>query len=266
MQGREESLFGGFSALEKDLRDNIMQKINVRGVNFANVNMRETMEFAKKNIIDKKISVIYTPNAEITQRCIEDKSGELFKIINSADMIIPDGAGVVLASRILKTPLKEKVAGIDLAYKIIDYLDEIGGTLFLLGAKREIVEKAANNLREKHKSLNVFYNDGYFKPEDNQKIIDKINDSKADAIFVCFGAPKNAEKWIFENKAKFSKGILIGLGGTIDTLSGMANKRAPQIFIKLNLEWFYRLMKNPRRIKRAMKLPKFVLGTYFCKK
>ena len=246
----------------------MFEKINIRGIDFANVTMDETMETAKSFIAGNKTRVIYTPNAEIAQVCIDDKTGEMFDIINSADMIIPDGAGVVLASRILKTPLKEKVAGIDLAYNIIDYLDQIGGTLFLLGAKREIVEKAAGNLREKHKSLRVFYNDGYFNKakgnEENQKVLDKINDSKADVIFVCFSLLA-AEKWIFENKDKLNKGVLIGLGGTIDNISGVSNKRAPKIFIKLNLEWFYRLIKEPRRFKRMMKLPKFVFGTYFNK-
>jgi N-acetylglucosaminyldiphosphoundecaprenol N-acetyl-beta-D-mannosaminyltransferase len=246
-----------------------MQKINIRGVDFVNVDMKEALDFAKNNIIDKNRIVIHTPNAEITQTCIDDKSGGLFNIINSADMTIPDGAGVVLASRILKTPLKEKVAGIDLAYHIIDYLDDIGGSLFLLGAKRDVVEKAASNLREKHKSLRVFYNDGFFNRdnyEENQIVVDKINDSKADAVFVCLGALNlRQEKWIFDNKSKINKGVLIGLGGTIDTISGLSNKRAPKIFIKLNLEWFYRLMMNPTRIRRFMKLPKFVFGTYFYK-
>ena len=244
-----------------------MQKINVRGLDVSNVDMREALEFAKKNIEDGNTSVIYTPNAEIAQLCIDDKSGGLFEVINSADMIIPDGAGVVLASRILKTPLKEKVAGIELAYHLIDYLDEIGGTLFLLGAKPEIVETAAGNLRAKHKNLKVFYNHGYFNrenPEENQEVLDKVNESGADAVFISFGAPA-AEKWIFNNKHKINKGLLIGLGGTVDNLSGMLNKRAPKIFIKLNLEWFYRLMKNPSRLKRMMKLPKFIFGTHFYK-
>jgi N-acetylglucosaminyldiphosphoundecaprenol N-acetyl-beta-D-mannosaminyltransferase len=183
-------------------------------------------------------------------------------------MIIPDGAGVVLASKILKKPLKEKVAGIELAYRLIDYLAETGGTLFLLGAKPEIVEKAAENLLAKHKNLKVFYHHGYFdrsSPEENQKILDKINSARAGAVFISFGAPA-AEKWIAEYKSKINKGLLIGLGGTIDNISGLANKRAPKIFIKLNLEWFYRLIKNPTRIGRMMKLPKFVFGTIFAKK
>jgi N-acetylglucosaminyldiphosphoundecaprenol N-acetyl-beta-D-mannosaminyltransferase len=94
--------------------------------------------------------------------------------------------------------------------------------------------------------------------------MEKVRNADADAVFVALGAPKNQEKWIFENKSALDKGVLIGVGGTIDNIAGY-NKRAPKIFIKLNLEWFYRLVKNPRRIKRFMKLPKFVFGTYFCK-
>jgi len=230
--------------------------------------MDETQQIAKSFIETDKTHVIYTPNAEISQLCIDDKTGELYDIINSADMLIPDGAGVVLVSKILKKPLKQKVAGIDLAYYLIDYLDEFGGTLFLLGSKLEIVEKAAENLAAKHKNLKVFYHHGYFdrdNPEENQQVLDKINESGADAIFVSLGAPA-AERWISANKSNINKGLLIGLGGTIDNISGMANKRAPKIFVKLNLEWFYRLVKNPSRIGRMMKLPKFVFGAVFAKK
>jgi len=246
------------------------EKINIRGADFANVTMDEAVEIAKSFIAENKVHAIYTPNAEIMQKCIEDKTGGLFEIINSADMIIPDGAGVVLAAKMLKTPLKQKVAGIELAYNLINYLDETGGTLFLLGAKEEIVEKAVSNLNEKHKNLRVFYHHGYFdqsgnkNPEENIKVIEKINASDPDVVFVCFSLI-NQEKWIYQNKNKINAGLLIGLGGTIDDIAGIV-KRAPKIMIKLNLEWFYRLIKHPSRIGRMMKLPKFIFGTMFSKK
>lgn len=251
---------------------NQAEKINVRGIDFFNVTLNEAFSIAESFIEspDKLTNVIYTPNSEIVQECIDDKQnadGNLFTILNSASMVIPDGAGVVLASKILGTPLKQKVAGIDLAYKLIDYLADTGRTLFLLGAKPEVVEKAADNLLKKYKNLKVFYNHGFFdkeNPEENQKVLDKINASEADAIFVCFGAPAS-ERWIFNNKSKINKGLLIGLGGTIDTISGMANKRAPEIFIKLNLEWFYRLMKEPSRMDRMKRIPKFIFGTCFAR-
>ena len=248
-------------------------KINVRGVNFSNVTMDEAFETAKKFIRGNDVHVIYTPNAEAVQSCIDDKTGELFKIINSADMIIPDGAGVVLASKILKTPLRQKVGGCDFACnKIIPYLNEIGGTLFLLGSKEEIVEKAAAILNGQYKNLKVFYNNGFFdlfgtkNPEDNIKVTEKINASNPDAVFVCLGAiGLKQEKWIFANKDKLNAKLLIGLGGTIDVIAGV-KKYAPKIFIKLNLEWLYYLIKSPSRIGRYTALPKFVFGTVFAKK
>ena len=244
------------------------ERINIRGVDFANVTMNETLEIAKSFIAENKTHAIYTPNAEIMQRCIDDKTGGLFKIINSADMIIPDGAGVVLASKILKTPLKQKVGGADFACNyLIPYLDKIGGTLFLLGSKEEFVEKAAANLNKKYINLKVFYHHGYFDKnnlEINQKVIEKINASNADVVFVCFGGPAS-EKWIYENKSQINKGLFMGLGGTIDVIAGV-KKYAPKFFIKLNLEWFYYLIRHPSRIKRMMKLPKFVFGTMFAKK
>jgi len=245
------------------------EKINIRGLNFANITMTEAFDIAKSYIAGDKPRAIYTPNAEITQMCIDDKAGDLFKLINSADMIIPDGAGVILASKILRTPLKQKVGGYDLAYNnIVPYLDETGGTLFLLGSTEENVEKAVFNLKEKYKNLKIFYNNGYFnkekESEENNEVIEKINNYAPDVVIVCLAAPAQ-EKWIFENKDKLKAKLLLGLGGTIDVIAG-AKKYAPKIFIKLNLEWLYYFIKYPARRKRFKLLPKFIWGTLWAKK
>jgi len=248
---------------------NSFEKINIRGVDFANVTMGEAVETAKSYIAGDKVHAIYTPNAEIMQMCIDDKTGGLFEIINSADMIIPDGAGVVLASKILKTPLKEKVGGTDLSCNnIIPYLNEIGGTLFLLGSKEENVEKAVVNLKEQYKNLKVFYNNGYFNKanEENDAVIEKINECAPDVVFVCLGAVElKQEKWIYKNKNLINAKLMLGLGGTIDIIAGV-KKYAPKIFIKLHLEWLYYFIKYPERRKRFKLLPKFVFGTMFAKK
>jgi len=249
------------------------EKINIRGIDFANVTMNEAVEIAKSFIAENKNHAIYTPNAEITQLCIDDKSGDLFKIINSADMVIPDGSGVILASKILKTPLKQKVGGTDLSCNnIIPYLDEIGGTLFLLGSTEENVEKAASNLTEQYKNLKVFYNNGFFNKEndkeneENDALIEKINDCAPDVVFVCLGAVElKQEKWIYNNKDRINAKLMLGLGGTIDIIAGV-KKYAPKIFIKLNLEWLYYFIKYPARRKRFWALPKFVFGTYSAKR
>ena len=247
------------------------EKINIRGVNFANVTVDEALEIAKSYIAENKNHAIYTPNAEIMQKCLDDKTGDLFKIVNSADMIIPDGSGVILASKILKTPLKQKVGGTELSRNnLIPYLDKIGGTLFLLGSKEENAVKAVSNLKAEYKNLKVFYHNGYFdqfgekNPEENIRVIEQINNAKPDVVFVCFGMPSQ-EKWIYLNKDKINAKIMIGLGGTIDVIAGV-KKYAPKIFIKLNLEWLYYLLKNPSRLGRYMALPKFAVGTFFARK
>ena len=247
------------------------EKLNIRGVNFANVTISEAEKIAKSFIAGDKICVIYTPNAEIVQACIDDKTGGFYEIINSADMTIPDGSGVVLASKILKTPLKQKVGGFDLTRnRIIPYLDETGGTLFLLGSTKENVEKAAANLGAEYKNLKIFYNDGYFNreagSEENDAVIKKINGCAPDVIIVCLGAlGLKQEKWIFDNKNKLNAKLMLGLGGTIDIIAGV-KKYAPKFFIKLNLEWLYYYIRHPSRLKRFKELPKFILGTIFTKK
>ena len=105
---------------------------------------------------------------------------------------------------------------------------------------------------------------GYVKPEGYAELIDKINSSGADILFVCLGVPMQ-EKWIYEHRSLLNPKVIVGLGGTLDTFAGTV-KRAPKIFIKLNLEWLFRLLKEPRRIGRMMKLPKFIFGTVLSKK
>lgn len=235
-----------------------MSKISIRGVNFDDVNMNEAVEICKEFIrSDSGAKIIHTPNAEIVELCVEDKNSK--EIINSADLIIPDGAGVILASKILKKPLvKGKVAGIELCENLARISGEMNASVFFLGGKPGIADKAAQKLKEKYPDMILAgTNDGYFK--DDQEIIDKINNSGADILFVCLGVPKQ-EKWMVKYRDKLNVRVMGGFGGSFDVLSGTI-ERAPEFFIKSNLEWFYRLTKEPSRIGRMMKLPKFVLGS-----
>ena len=239
-------------------------KINVRGVHFDNVNFDEAMEKVKELVASEGVSVMYTPNSEIVQACIENN--ELYKVINSADLIIPDGIGVVYASKILGTPLKQKVPGCEVAEKLMEYASQSGDGVFFFGGGKKTEEReavgviASEKLKEKYPGINIVgTRDGYFKPEDVDGIIDEINNSGAKILFVCLGAPKQ-EKWIYENRDKLKVNFTAGLGGTLDVFAGVA-KRAPAFFLKTNLEWFYRLLCMPTRIGRMMKLPKFLFGT-----
>ena len=240
------------------------EKINIRGVYFDNVTMDEAMEKVQNLVKEDGVSVMFTPNSEIVQNCID--SPELFKVINSADLIIPDGIGVVYASKILKTPLKAKVPGCEVAEKLMEYASKTGDGVFFFGGGKKTEEAEAvstvakEKMCEKYPGLNVVgTRDGYFTQADVPSIIDEINASGAKILFVCLGAPKQ-EKWIYDNRDKLKVNFTAGLGGTLDVFAGTA-KRAPKFFLKTNLEWLYRLLCTPSRIGRMMKLPKFLFGT-----
>ncbi len=238
------------------------EKINIRGVNFLNVTLDEAAEVGAKMLAGDKVCTVFTPNSEIVQLCIEEN--EYYDLYNSGDMVVPDGAGVIKAAKILGTPLKGKVAGVELGERMLAYCAKSGDTAFFLGAKPGVAEEAARRMCEKYPALTVSGTaDGYFKKEgeESDAVIEKINQSGAKLLFVCLGVPVQ-EKWTNDNKHKFTDvKMCMCLGGSLDVYAGAA-KRAPKIFIKLSLEWFYRLLKEPKRIGRMMKLPKFLFGTY----
>lgn len=241
-------------------------RINIRGVMFDNVTFDEAVDTLISRLDGGEMTALYTPNSEIVQACIE--SPELYDVINSAEMIVPDGIGVIKAGKILSTPFKGgKVAGIEVGEAVLRRVAGTEHKVFLLGGKPGVAEEARKKLLEKYPGINfVGENDGYFKKEgeENAAVIDKINSTDADVLFVCLGAPAQ-EKWIAANRASLSSvKLMMGLGGSLDGYAGIA-KRAPKVFIDLGLEWFYRLIKDPKRIGRMMKLPKFYFGTWFYK-
>lgn len=250
-----------------------IQKINIRGVYFANVTLDEAAAYVEERIVAGDVTAIFTPNPEIVQMCIEDES--FYDIVNSAELIVPDGIGVVKASRILKTPLKEKVAGVELGERVLDIAARNNKGVFLFGGKDSTITESGISVADqcipvfekKFKGIKIAgTRDGYCKKDgdDNDETIRLINESGAEVLFVCLGAPAQ-EKWIFNNRDKLPNiKVYLGLGGSLDVYSGNV-KRAPKLFIKLGLEWFYRLLCEPKRIGRMMKLPKFYFGTWVYK-
>lgn len=230
--------------------------INILGVEVDRITFRDAVDKAEALVKGQGTSMIFTPNPEIIM-CAKDDS-EMRDILNSAELCTADGIGVVYASKILKSPVPERVAGFDLVCALLERLAKSGEGVFLFGAKPGVAEAAKAKMEEKYPGINIAgCNDGYFKTEDEAKIVEKINSSGAKLLLVCLGAPKQ-EKWIAKHRAELDVNLCMGVGGTLDVFAGTA-KRAPKIFIKLNLEWAYRLMKNPSRIGRFAALPKFVI-------
>ena len=230
-------------------------KINVMGVAFDNVTMAEALEQAKIFLDRPGADYCVTPNAEIVYEAMHNEA--FCAILNDAALVLPDGAGTVLGAKLLGTPLKEKVAGIDFAANLLGILEESGKTLYLLGSKPGIGEQAAEKMRQMHPKLQICgIADGYFKYE--APVIEKINAAKPDALFVCLGAPKQ-EIFMHEHRNELDTKLMIGLGGSLDGFAGTV-KRAPRWMIRLQLEWLYRLIREPRRFGRMLRLPKFVLA------
>ncbi|MBD5133534.1 MAG: WecB/TagA/CpsF family glycosyltransferase [Clostridiales bacterium] len=230
-------------------------RIDVLGVAFDNVTMDEAVDRAVELLEQDGPHLAATPNPEIVQRAAKDP--EYARILAGADLVIPDGVGVIYAARILGTPLKERVPGIDFAAKLMERAAETGKRLYLLGAAPGVAEQAAANLRSTYPGLTVCgTHDGYFK--EDGPVVDAIRQARADIVFVCLGFPKQ-EKWIAAHGRDTGAKLLIGLGGALDVFSGNV-ERAPEKFQKLGLEWLYRLMKEPSRIGRMAKLPLFLVS------
>ena len=230
-------------------------KTDVLGVLYDNVTMQEALERGAALLEADAPAYCVTPNAEMAYEALHD---EAFRaVLNGAALVLPDGAGVVLGAKILKTPLKQKVAGIEFAQNLLPILEENGKRLFLLGSKPGVAELAAEKMLQKHPKLCVCGTmDGYFK--DDSEAVARINAARADVVFVCLGAPKQ-EYFMQKHAPELNVRLMIGLGGTLDGIAGTV-KRAPRWMIRLQLEWLYRLIKQPSRLGRMMRLPKFVFA------
>ena len=234
----------------------VRKTIDILGVNVDSITFAGALDKAEALVRTEGVSMIFTPNPEIVMCAKND--AELQSILNSADLCTADGIGVVYASKIIGNPVPERVAGFDLVCALLERMSKTGEGVFLFGAKPGVAETAKVKMEEKYPGIVISgTHDGYFKPEDEDKIVEEINASGAKLLLVCLGAPKQ-EKWIAKNRNRLNVNLCMGVGGTLDVFAGTA-KRAPEIFIKLNLEWAYRVLKNPSRIGRFAALPKFVI-------
>lgn len=192
-------------------------------------------------------AVVCTPNPEIVWR---SRKNELLRnALLRADMILPDGVGILWASKVCGGTITERVTGYDLFTLL---LSRMTGTVYLLGGKPGVAEKAADVIRRSYPSVTVVGTaDGYFA--EDAPIVRDINEKSPDVLAVCLGSPKQ-ELWMTERKKDLSVGVMLGLGGTLDVLSGDV-KRAPDVWIDHNAEWLYRLLTQPFRLKRQLCLP-----------
>ncbi len=229
-------------------------RTQVLGVAFDAVTMPEAVERGMAMLETPEPDYIVTPNPEVVMTCREDAKAA--EAVGHASMVLPDGIGIIYGARILGRPLPERVPGADFALGMFSQMAKSGKSVFLLGAKAGVAELAAEKLAAQFPGLRIAgTNDGYFK--DDGPVIDRINKAAPDLLLVCLGAPRQ-EKWMYANRDRLNVRLMAGLGGSLDVYAGVV-ERAPESWQKLNLEWLYRLKKEPKRLGRMMKLPKFLL-------
>ena len=229
-------------------------RIDVLGVSFDNVTPDEAVQRALAMLEENRPHLAVTPNPEMIQRA--EKDPEFSKVLADADLVLPDGIGVIYAAKILGRPLKGRVPGVDFASALMGKIAGTDKRLFLLGAKPGVAEEAAKRLTARYPGLNICgTHDGYF--QDDAPVVEAIRASKADVVFVCLGFPRQ-EKWIAAHGAEAGAKLYIGLGGSLDVFAGKVD-RAPEKMQKLGLEWLYRLYKEPSRIGRMAKLPRILV-------
>lgn len=231
-------------------------RVDVLGVGFDEITAGQAVAQSCGIMESGEKAYVVTPNPEIVWMARRDEA--LKAALNNARIVLPDGIGIILGARILGTPLRGgRVPGIDFAAALLEKMAEYGGRVFLLGSKPGVAEEAGSKLSESYPGLIIAgVSDGYFT--DAGTVVENINAVKPDFLLVCLGAPKQ-ELWIAENLDSLDVSLCAGLGGALDVFAGRV-RRAPAVFRKLGLEWLYRIILEPRRIKRALKLPLFVLA------
>ena len=231
------------------------ERVEILGVNVDAVTMAQAVECVENLIAEKNSALIATANAEMLLNATHDT--ELKRILNAANLVVPDGAGTVWAARYLGKFMPERVAGFDLVQELMKIAPARGIKFFLFGASPGIADKAKAKAESLYPGIKIVgTRNGYFKPEDEPEIISQIKNSKADILLAALGVPKQ-EKWLFKYKDELKIPVSIGVGGTFDVMAGVV-KRAPLWMQKARLEWLFRAMLQPSRAGRLLALPKFV--------
>lgn len=235
---------------------NAIPKVRIYGVPISKMSMDQTVAYLTNVIEQRQPHQVITANPIMVMAAQDDPA--YLSMMQRAELIVPDGTGVVWAAKYVGEPVVERVPGYDLIHELMKVGESKSWKVYLLGASNEVIQAAAEKLRTVYPGIKlVGVRDGYFKDEHDAEVIQDIVDAAPDLLFVGRSAA-NQEPWIGKYKQQIGVPVMMGVGGSFDVLSGKL-KRAPVLFQKLRLEWFYRLMQEPWRYKRMLLLPKFAL-------
>jgi len=225
------------------------------GVPFSTRGFRESVDYMVDRIESGERTHVVTANPEIVMLARERQD---FRSIVEQAYVVPDGIGIVYAARWTNQPIYERVTGVELLEALMAEADRRRWIVYLLGAHPEVISLAAEKLAERYPGARVVgHRDGYFRQDEEEQIVQEIAEKQPHLLFVALGAPRQ-EQWMAKYRDQLNASLMMGVGGSFDVISGKV-KRAPAIWQKLHLEWFYRLMCQPSRWKRQVAIPRFVL-------
>lgn len=239
-------------------------KVRILGIDVDNIDVDEAGQITKELIenSNKSCKVIVAPNTEFIMMAQKDE--EFYNILKGADLATPDSVGVMIGSKLQKKPIKQRIPGQMYFRKVLEVGEKEGWTFYLLGGKDDVPALAAENVKKIYPNLKIVgYHEGFFEKDSEEEVIAEINKLQPNVLFVAMGAPIQ-EKWIAKNKNKLKVDVAAGQGGTFDYEAGKI-KRAPVIFQKLGIEWFWRLILQPSRIFRMTVLPIYLMKIVFTK-
>ncbi|PLT48406.1 N-acetylmannosaminyltransferase [Paenibacillus pasadenensis] len=238
------------------LESRLVPKVSIYGVPFSRMGMDETVEYLTNRIEAGRPSQIVTANPIMVMMGLEDPA--FHRMLREADLVVPDGAGVVWAAGHVGQPVRERVPGFDLMHRLFLEGEERGWTAYLLGTTQEVIDEAAAKLGEKYPGTRIVgTHHGFFGEKEDPDVIARIRAARPDMLFVARSATTQ-EPWIARYKQELGVPLVMGVGGSFDIIAGRL-KRAPVFMQKLRLEWFYRLLQQPTRFRRMLVLPQFAL-------
>lgn len=229
-------------------------KVTIFGVPVSKLGFQDTIELLTEWIERRQPTQVVTANPIIIMSGLEDPA--FMNVLQHAEIVVPDGAGLVWAASYVGNPVVEKVAGIELMQELLHISEQRGWRPYFLGTSQDNLEAALHKIRTTYPKLDIAgYRDGYFRDADDRQVITDIREAKPDLLFVGRAA-NNQEPWIGKYKQELQVPLMMGVGGSFDVLSGKL-KRAPKLWIRLRLEWLYRLLQEPKRYRRMLILPRF---------
>jgi len=231
-------------------------KIPIFGIPFSKMSMQETVEHLTDRIESNIQTHIITANPIMVMTALEKPQYK--EMMFKADLIVPDGAGILWAAKQGGNPIAERVTGIELIHELMAKGEKHHWKVYLLGTSQEIIESAANTLQLQYPQVRVVgYRNGYFTAEHDAEVIAEIAQLQPHLLFVARGA-ETQEPWIVKYRKQLGVPLIMGVGGSFDVISGQL-KRAPKWMQRSKLEWLFRLVQEPKRLPRMMVIPKFMI-------